>query len=143
MVARTTAYGVTKVDTATFTVTLPIFQIVTAFQPSEVQIAPHGYVFWTNVMLDSEEPVATEVTFDDSSNVAAPPSVICDVIVGFFGPGASCGSGDFLLPAIRNFPGAQVRQFPVPGVYPYHTGTGATGRVIVEAGASASMADAP
>jgi len=144
MVARATAYGVTLADTVTFTVTWPIVQTVNVgrhgpvVDPDEVRLAPYGVVVWLNHLPDS-----VDVTFDDPTNVALPPAVVCDrltLLVGAFGTGEHCGTGSFLMRGIAPrdsvFSGeywtTQVRQFPVPGVYRYHSErAGFTGRVIV------------
>jgi len=147
-VARTTAYGITKADTAVFTVTLPIASDVwteqrlggpTIFVPNEVRIASYGMVFWRSYLSDT-----ADVTFDDPTNVIEPPAVICefmDFLASYFGPGPACGAGNILLPNVappilvdESERTLQVRQFPVPGVYTYRSiRTGATGRVIVTA----------
>jgi len=135
IVARTTAYGVTKVDTATFMVTWSFDQAISynsngELVPSEVKIAPYGLVFWFNDGGAGD----VDVTFDDPANVAKPFAGLCDFLTGRFGPGP-CGAGNFLLPVIPDLfdlSEVRVRQFPVPGDYPYHTSTGATGRIIVE-----------
>ncbi len=69
VVVRTTAYGVTKVDTAHFTVTNPVIHgaIVEPgpagepiARPRTIVVRPGGYVFFTNNWTDS-----ISVTFDD------------------------------------------------------------------------------
>jgi hypothetical protein len=134
LVARTTAYGVSKADTTLFTTTWQFFQDVhlraTGVEPSEAWVAPHGVVFWFNDLQN-----AADLTFDDVTDVAAPPTAICDAIALFVGPGADCGMGNFPLavPLEGSFgySSAGIRQFPVPGVYTYRTSTGATGRIVV------------
>lgn len=140
LVARTTAYGVIKTATTAFTVTLPIsqeFNVVTGqlLQQREFRIVPHGYVLfgWLN---NDGDPVTMDLAFDTPpGEVATPPAVLCDAFEGFLGPGL-CGTGDisFPLPATpgQQFQAFRMRQFPVPGIYPYHTSTGETGRIIVE-----------
>lgn len=153
MLARATAYGVTKADTVTFTVTWPIVQTVGilpgpgAFVPAEVRLAPLGVVVWRRRLDDviGDDPV--DVTFDDPTYVAVPPDIICERLArrtDAFGPGPHCGTGNMLVPGMPTDPNAdavtgdasnwtvQVRQFSVPGVYRYHsTRTGATGRIVV------------
>lgn len=145
VVARTTAYGISKADTVLFTVTFPIIQDVEieavpdgppAFTPSEVKIRPNGMVFWTSL---SGGPV--DVIFDAPANVAEITS-LCIALGGAF-----CGAGN-----ISVFDGSsgdaldqsRGRLFPVPGVYSYRsTLTGATGRVVVTDGAASTASVAP
>jgi len=151
VVARATAYGVTQVDTVVLTVTWPVVQMVEIgssepghplFFPRELRLAPHGLVGWVN-WLESD---GFDIVFDDTTNVARPPAIICDRFVRLpddFGPGEHCGTGNFVVsakPLAASLPNTdfpvfwttQVRQFPVPGVYTYHsTRAGFTGRIIV------------
>lgn len=152
MVAQTTVSGITKVDTTTFTVTLPVGADVVIYRTpngavamgplkdptfaevaSEYRIAPHGYVVWSNLL-----NVTVNVTFEDLAHVAEVPAATCDLLStffegAFFGPGPHCGPGDVILPppSIPDCPGGydpcvantvQVRQFPVPGVYRFSIG---------------------
>lgn len=143
VVAQTMAYGVTMADTFTVTVTLPLgFDIALGrdgvpISSTNVQIQRGGAIAWLNYTL---QPI--DVMFDDPTNVVAPPPEVCAVITDAFGytPAPYCGSGD-----ITSFAGAdgdiflpdgsismRMRQFPVPGVYRYHTSTGLAGQVVVE-----------
>lgn len=147
--ARTVAYGVSLIDTTTITLTWPVLQWVYAtptldgtprFEPSDIRLAPYGVVVWRNLVTD---PV--DVTFDDPTHVTdlsanAVLASTCDRMSEDFGAPAPCGSGHALMPAAPldalGFPiegyTTQIRQFPEPGVYTYHsTLTGATGRVVV------------
>lgn len=147
LLAETTAYGVTKSDTIVYTVTWPTLAFVVVrpglegappvFEPQEIRIAPHGVVMWQSVAGDT-----VDVTFDDPTHVAAGPTSICDVFDSdpeTWGAGPACGSGNFIVPAMPTDPAGatypwqtdRVRQFAVPGVYRYHSATGATGRIIV------------
>jgi len=150
MVARATAYGVTKADTVVFTVTWPLTQTVEIGSeepgfpfvfPREVRLAPNGLVGWMNYLVSD----AFDIVFDDTANVARPPAVICDRLSQLpdnFGPGEHCGTGNFIIPerplaestpfGFPQYWTVQVRQFPVPGVYTYHSvRAGITGRIIV------------
>jgi hypothetical protein len=150
MVARTFAYGVTRADTVTFAVKLPMYQTVElraagsiagAVTPSEVPVRTGGWVFWQNM---SGQPM--DVTFDDATNIRE-ATTICDALESAFAPfvvqvyGSTefpCDAGNipaFSDTAAFNQLNFRVRQFPVPGVYPYHnTLTGASGRIIVTGG---------
>jgi len=152
VVARTMAYGVSLVDTAVITVTWPVLQWVYVvseldeaphFQPSDIRIAPYGLVVWKN---RSGETV--DITFDNPTNVAdpslinGPGSIACSNLTDpYYGPGPHCGPGNAVMPPPLPNPDypsesttIQIRQFPVPGVYTYHsTRTGASGRIIVSA----------
>lgn len=136
VVARTTAYGVSKADTTIYTVRWPRWHTIgipLPFQPTDAKIVPNGYVFWLN----GEQPglPAVNVTFDDPTKVASPPDALCGVMtILLHAADEYCGTGDFVLPtrSVANpFRGSRVRQFPVPGIYPYHTSTGISGRIIV------------
>ena len=147
IVARTTAYGITKADTVVYTVTLPVLNTVRfapvpdgapAFTPSEVTIVPNGMVFWAS--LNGAGPM--DVTFDDPANIAE-VTPVCAALSGVF-----CEVGN--IPAVAGFAGefffdgspelfdkVRGRRFPVPGVYTYRNSiTGATGRVVVTGGAA-------
>jgi hypothetical protein len=154
-VGRTMAYGVALVDTVVFTVTMPAGRSVVSYPidgtpkllPDDIRIAPFGLVVWGNYLSDS-----MDIVFDDPTNVMEPTAPVCERIAffdflmtdfGIPGSGPSCnGGGNLLLPprgipdldlgddgASRNY---QTRQFPVPGVYPFHSvRTGLSGRVVV------------
>lgn len=137
VVARTTAYGVTKADTMVFTVTLPIINgVLVAPGPSNgppsvsattVRIRPGGYVFWYNSTADS-----VSVSFDDPASAGQ----IADICSGI---GAAypvhCDSGNirpFMSTTNDFFEDTRGRQFMEPGSYTYRIEPlGITGRVIV------------
>ncbi len=141
MVARTWAYGNTRADTITYTVTMPIAMsysvlgLKVTFQSAdgsnEIKIAPNGIVGWASSMLVD----TVDVTFDDPTNVVMPPAAsMCDLLPSWVGPGFYCGAGNILLLPVPNgsTDNTHFRQFPIPGIYPFHdTRTGASGRVIV------------
>lgn len=137
LVASTTAYGVTKADTAVFTVSLPIaqgVQIVQAadgvasFKPSEIRLRPGGYVFWFNGTANG-----VDVSFDDPTH-AVEITPLCQKFGAAF-----CGTGDIPasldpLPSGTAGLGLTVRgrQLIAPGVYTYHSSAiSASGRIIV------------
>jgi len=135
IVATAFVYGTTVADTAVFRITLPLTHTVgiavqgdgsTALSPSEVTVQPGGYVFWMNA---SGTPV--DVTFEDPTNVAAAPPVICMIV----GDAKCSGDIDAFGGESVNFPQvARGRHFPVAGVYEYTIMPGGyTGRVIVAA----------
>jgi hypothetical protein len=104
------------------------------FTPTEVTIRTYGFVTWSNFL-----PRDVDVTFDDTTNVAMPFQSMCDnMVISFVTyniPGTPCGAGNMVLPAVTSsnlkpFTG-QFRQFPVAGVYPFHSSNGAMGRVVV------------
>jgi plastocyanin len=144
IVASATAYGATRADTLAFTIGLPVRAILSVvdtllglgstrsvlFAPSEVRVGPGAAVVW----IWARDIPATDVTFDDPSNVAERTD-------GGLGSGAHTGAGN--IPAQANCSAStnfltQIREcfkarvFPVPGVYSYRsTLTGATGRIVV------------
>jgi hypothetical protein len=157
-VARATVYGVTRADTVVYRVTWPAAQAIdivpgsalptapAVFAPSDVRLVPWGVVVWHNTIGGD----SVDVTFEDPTNVGMPPAIICsewleypdDETLQDFGPGPHCGTGNVSVPGLplpdpvvggsRLLWTTQVRQFPVPGIYRYHsTRTGATGRIIV------------
>lgn len=145
IVARTTVYGVTKVDTVTFTVTLPIVRDVhielgpggkPTFTP-EVRIAPYGLVMWFNFLSDPSDTV--DVTFDDPAIDMMVYARLCEAIASILGPAPYCGVGNVLVPPLPNptdpdafYYTLRVRQFPTQGVYTYRSvRTGASGRIVV------------
>lgn len=155
MVAEAVAYGVTKADTVVYTVTWPVLQTIFAsadgrgsFSPATVRLAPSGIVVWQRQGYDATVDTI-DVTFDDTAHVGLAPANICarfdpllrPDLVGTFGPGPHCGTGNLSIPPIppigstdqlEAFWTVQVRQFPVPGVYRYHSArTGASGQIIV------------
>jgi plastocyanin len=141
IVASATAYGATRADTLSFTVGLPIWYWIavdpapirgsspaTTFTPSEITVGTGATVLW---QWRADIP-ATDVTFDDPTNVAESPGL------GPLHIGAS-GSGNIPAPDCRSanpagmlFNCTKARTFPVPGVYRFRsTLTGATGQVTV------------
>ena len=134
IVARTMAYGISKADTARFTVTLPRLHGV-VIQPGRnngppivalkmVMIRPGGYVVWSNLTTDS-----VSVTFDEPAGATAIAQLCAALAV-------LCKGGD-----IPRFMGAtsndytnhsRLRQFVEPGSYTFHIEPlGVTGRVVV------------
>jgi hypothetical protein len=136
--ATTTTYGVTKVDTLPYTIGHPIIlvldippkvqpngQTIPVFSPDSAELGPGAYVLFGN-----ELGPATDVTFDDPTNVAQEDE-FCALAESL------CGSGNIApwtfdpndpsgLSAIR------VRQFNVPGVYTYHSALfGSTGVIVI------------
>lgn len=101
LTASTTAYGITKADTLAFTVGL-VDAAIAFLQPDKplgtITIAKGGTVQWLN-----ELGQPADITFDDTTNVAADPS-------------CQCGSGN-----IPPFDDARSRLFPVPGTYTYQS----------------------
>lgn len=137
IVARTTAYGVTRADTLVFTVTPAVIHGVLiqpgpnngppTVGPKGVVIRPGGYVFWYNTTPDS-----VSVSFDDPAS-AARIEDICAAIGGPFP--AHCGFGNIapFMSKTNNFvENTRGRQFTEPGIYTFHIEPlGFTGRVIV------------
>ena len=134
IVARTMAYGISKADTARFTVTLPRLHGV-VIKPGRnngppivalkmVMIRPGGYVVWSNLTTDS-----VSVTFDEPAGATAIAQLCAALAV-------LCKGGD-----IPRFMGAtsndytnhsRLRQFVEPGSYTFHIEPlGVTGRVVV------------
>ncbi len=106
---------------------------------NEVRIVPFGIVSWSNRTND-----VVDVVFDDPVHVVLPPAYLCDDLVPLYAelfgfPLDACGEGNMILsgmsPDPNILPGfntVRFRQFPEPGVYPFHSArTGATGRVVV------------
>ena len=144
IVVRTTAYGVTKVDTTHFTVTNPVITGVLlqegaegeppVIRPRTILVRPGGFVFFTNLLMDS-----IRVTFDDPD--AAGQIVELCTGIGETYP-AMCDSGNipnFRLddpPSVNEiadfFDVARGRQFSTPGEYGYRIEPlGVTGTIIV------------
>ncbi len=160
LVAQTMAYGTIKSDTVVYTITVPAVHFVTvqpnylgepvfvenaggSLEPSrDIYVAPHGLVFWSDWTGVDD---GVDVIFDDPTKVVAPSADFCNTmpILAFLFP-SNCGpSGNVFIPpldqdweaadpGLGSFATLQVRQFPVPGVYPYHSARlGIGGRVIV------------
>jgi hypothetical protein len=144
IVVRTTAYGVTKVDTAHFTVTNPVINGVVVepgddgepvVRPGMIVVRPGGWAFFTNLTADS-----ISVTFDDP-DAADQITLLCEA-AGATYP-ALCDFGN--IPNFRlDEPEKKVneiadffdvthgRQFSTPGEYTYSIQPlGVTGRIIV------------
>jgi plastocyanin len=142
IVARASAYGNTRTDTLPFTIGLPVSATIvvdrasmagttpTTFTPSAVTVGIGATVLWAW----RQDIPATDVTFDDSTSVAADTVGIGPLHVGSSGPGnipspIGCTAAD---PLSVFFKCINSRTFPIPGVFTYHSAlTGATGRVIV------------
>ena len=135
IVARTTAYGVSLADTATFTVALPIINGAfigspftggpTALQPTSLTVRAGGYVTWPNLTSDS-----VSIVFDDPSAASAIEE-FCTAFAGAF-----CESGDIANYMSEDpnafFDRTRGRQFREPGTYEYRVEPlGLTGRVVV------------
>lgn len=138
IVVRTTAYGVSKEDTAEFTVTLPVINGI-MIQPGvgedapptvssqSLMVRPGGYVFWTNLTSDS-----VSVTFDDPASAAK-----IDELCTALGPAypAHCDSGNippFMSDHNSFYDHTRGRRFMEPGTYTFHIEPlGVTGQVIV------------
>jgi plastocyanin len=134
----TTTYGVTKSDTLPYTIGHPILmqieivpqqlasgQIVSAFSPAYVELGPGARVLFLNTGAP-----ATDVTFDDPTNVAQ-DDLYCSLIPIF------CGAGN-IAPwdpdpnAAKGVWVPRVRLFPVPGTYAFHsTIFGTSGTIVV------------
>ena len=163
--ASATVFGVTKVDTLPYQIGWPMgFRITVAPIPNlgpgnfftigaeatrpvnEIRIGVGGFVTWrtapSNVDADSPTPFATEVVFDDPTNVRPLEDAaqlmspdfypaMCnnqELLAGTF-DGCSTG-GNFVLP--ENFRTAVYRVFPLPGTYEYQNAlNGARSRVVV------------
>ncbi len=130
IIARTTVYGVAKVDSLRFTVGMPVTGSIRidgppyAFFPKVDTIAMGGAVIWTNYTGDS-----VDVVFEDPSNVKA------DFIFCGCGEQEDGNIGPFAAYVPEEDPPEETyvsRSFPVPGVYNYRsTITGQTGQIVV------------
>lgn len=118
IVARTTAYGITRADTATITVAGPMvntFLISEAegqrgWMNSEVVVRPGGVVTWYYVSLDG---TPFDVIFEDTTNIEPVPE-LCAVL-GAFMP-HFCGAGNISISGVTE---AHLRRFPQPGIYEF------------------------
>jgi len=136
--ATTQTYGVTKVDSLLYTIGHPIAlflnitpkvgsngQTIPVFTPDSVVLGPGARVVFQN-----QNGPATDVTFDDPTNVAMDP-LYC-----LFFP-ITCGSGNIAPWTYDpNDPSGlsiwRVRNFPVPGTYRYHSALfGVTGVIVI------------
>ncbi len=135
IVARTTAYGVSLADTATFTVALPIINGAfiwvapgdeePSVQPTSLTVRAGGYVTWPNLTGDS-----VRIVFDDPAGAVA-----IEEFCTAFG-GAFCDGGDIANYMSEDpnafFDRTRGRQFPEPGTYGYTVEPlGLRGRVVV------------
>ena len=136
IVARTTAYGVSRADTTVFTVTLPVINGVliqpgrrgapATAQPSTLTVRPGGYVTWPNLTQDS-----VSITFDDPTGATA-----IEEYCTAFG-GEHCEGGDIsnymsVSPFALVDRSTRGRQFLEPGTFTWRIEPlGITGRVIV------------
>lgn len=143
VIASATAYGVTKADTVTYKIGNPLAgilnitaqknasgQTINGFKPNELLLGPGAAVLVVNLT-----GVATDVTFDDPTNVV-PDSAYCVPPYTTIAP-TLCGGGNveafakdttdpYGITALR------WRRFPVPGTYHYHsTIFGTTGTIVV------------
>jgi len=136
--ATTTTYGVTKVDTLPYTIGYPVIvlidippkvqangQSIPVFSPDSVVLGPGARVLFSN-----ELGPATDVTFDDPTNVAQDDQY-CPLAP------VLCGSGN-IAPFVYdpNDPtgvsGFRARDFPVPGTYTFHSALfGSTGIIVI------------
>lgn len=123
VVARTTAYGVVRVDTAVIMVTGPIGQgimITTSsrgelsVEPREIIIRPGGYVLWWN----QAEGRTLGITFDDPAAALASPEM-CLVLSSMIPSLCDSGNVPPFAASTLIFEGIRVRQFIDPGVYEY------------------------
>ncbi|HEX6535713.1 MAG TPA: hypothetical protein VF041_14040 [Gemmatimonadaceae bacterium] len=142
VIATATAYGVTKADTLPFTIGHIVFveldviaeknasgQTVNGFKQNQLVLGPGA-----TVLIINATGVATDLTFDDPSNIVADP-FYCDNFSAL-NP-ALCDSGS--VEAFAQDPddqfgltGLRVRRFPVPGTYHYHsTIFGTSGTIVV------------
>ena len=151
IVAQTTAYGISRADTLTATVIMPVAQAAQIYaradgtpgfftvlpdnslaEMKDIYLAPSGIVAWYNYT-----PHDIDIVFDDPTNVVQPTVNISNIVVGGFG--GQCAAGNTMIPANLDpdpewgvYSTIRVVQFPVPGVYTYRsTAIGTSMRVIV------------
>lgn len=145
IVVRTTAYGVTRVDTAHFTVTNPVLNGVLlqegddgeppVIRPRTILVRPGGYVFFTNQLLDSirvtfDDPAAAGQIADLCTGLGATYPAMCDLgnIANFRLDEPERGVNEIA----DFFDVARGRQFSTPGEYAYRIEPlGFTGTIIV------------
>lgn len=142
-IANATAYGISKADTLSYTIGLPLLIQVN----SQPHVDGHGdtvLVFSSPVLVGVGADVLwynptglpLDVTFDDSTNVAQ-DDLICGLVAGSPYEEVACGNGN--ISSWKADPGGdgtlsnRIRQFRVPGTYHYHsTLYGTTGTIIVQ-----------
>ena len=143
VIASATAYGVTKADTVTYRIGNPIAgfinvaaqkdasgRTVNGFKPNHLLLGPGGTVEIVN-----QTGVATDLTFDDPTNIVADSS-LCVPPYTDLAP-TLCAGGNVEAFARDSsdqsgFTAVRVRRFPVPGTYHYHsTIFGTSGDIVV------------
>jgi len=114
--ASATAYGVSKVDTVLFTITMPIINDIVltqtdsttvGFVASRVTIRQGGTILFVDFT-----PQRVDMVFDDSTHVAQ-DSLIC-----------KCGAGNippFGADTTNFFADITTRSFPIAGTYTFHS----------------------
>ncbi|HWZ57653.1 MAG TPA: hypothetical protein VNW46_01660 [Gemmatimonadaceae bacterium] len=139
--ATTTTYGVTKTDSLRFRIGYPIEvftqaaahidatgKTVLSFVPQNLVIGPGGLVLFGN----TSPHQAIDVTFDDPTNVQQ-SDMFCAISAVWW-----CGGGDIAAWTVSptdstGESAVRVRQFFVPGTYPFHsTIFGTTGSIVVK-----------
>jgi plastocyanin len=138
VIATATAYGVTKADTLPVTVGYPVNIVinvkpqkdvsghtVNGFAPSDITVGVGAVLLFFN-----NTGVATDITFDDPTNVAQDDRD-CAYVPWFCGTGSiAAWAKDSSDPT--GLSASRARRFPVPGTYTYHsTIFGTTGRIVV------------
>lgn len=149
LIATTTAYGITKADTLSFTIgqslaaTIAVVQRLDAsgkprnvFIPDRIVLGTGGNITWYN-----ETGIPTDVTFEDPANIL-PRDFYCTPSYIERDP-ELCASGnidafgvpttiDGQIDPMATWHNRRARTFPVPGTYTYHsTSSGATGTIVV------------
>jgi len=136
IIARTTAYGVVRADTAVFSVTGPAAHgtlISTGgdgaplWLVKEFVIRPGGVVGWQYFVNGSGEAPPIGITFEDPTEVEAVPELCAALGVSM---PHFCEAGDIVIPEGFLLE-MRVRRFPKPGIYEFETTDGVQGRVRV------------
>ena len=125
--ATATAYGITKADTLPFTIGYPVIgligimpqqdsvgQIIDVFNPTRVVVGPGAVVEFYNTTA-----LATDVTFDDPTNVAQDDQD-CASFPWMCGTGNIAPFGQ-LPNDSTGYSVIRARRFPVPGTYTFHS----------------------
>jgi len=144
-VAETNAYGIVRVDTVTYTITRPVIYDVWVDMDKhdlmtdafggplrDIRIPTSGMVLWFRSLFYGGTDTV-DVVFDDPTNVVPPPEAVCIFNFRFNRLPSSCAeTGNVQLrPGFFNS-AFQIRQFPVPGTYTYHSPQfGIQGRIVV------------